>query len=165
VLDPSGVTSVALGPSNSAAVGTNVGSIWWWKVIPENIRDPEHLEGHTQAVTSVRFSTDGKSLVSASEDRTIRVWNLYPTDKGGGKGEVFRTVQPRNATGAPSLVQGKDSADPPTILVPISGQAKLEAYGCSRCYMKGEDLAKEARARTGILSRYDVVKNANPVLD
>ena len=33
------------------------------------------LEGHTSVVTSVAFSAAGDRLASASEDRTVRVWN------------------------------------------------------------------------------------------
>ena len=34
------------------------------------------LSGHTEAVLNLLFSPDGKSLVSASGDTTVRVWNL-----------------------------------------------------------------------------------------
>ena len=34
------------------------------------------LQGHTNAVYSVAFSPDGKSLVSGSWDNTVKVWNL-----------------------------------------------------------------------------------------
>lgn len=35
------------------------------------------LEGHSKAVTSVNFSRDNSSLVSASADGTVRVWNVW----------------------------------------------------------------------------------------
>ena len=38
------------------------------------VGDP--LEGHTNWVTSVAFSPDGKRIVSGSDDSTIRVWDL-----------------------------------------------------------------------------------------
>ena len=34
------------------------------------------LQGHTEWVMSVAFSPDGKSLVSGSNDCTVKVWNL-----------------------------------------------------------------------------------------
>src|SRR5947209_4304624 len=38
------------------------------------------LEGHSDRVLSVAFSSDGKRAVSGSQDRTVRLWNV-----GNGK--------------------------------------------------------------------------------
>ncbi|KAF8598039.1 WD40 repeat-like protein [Ceratobasidium sp. AG-I] len=37
----------------------------------------EPLKGHTSAVRSVAFSSDGAHIVSGSNDSTIRVWDAY----------------------------------------------------------------------------------------
>jgi WD40 repeat protein/tRNA A-37 threonylcarbamoyl transferase component Bud32 len=42
---------------------------------------PETLRGHSSDVNSVAFSPDGQSLASASDDRTIKIWNLANRQK------------------------------------------------------------------------------------
>ncbi|GAB1543328.1 hypothetical protein NUACC21_60020 [Scytonema sp. NUACC21] len=41
-----------------------------------NIREQNQFEGHELWVWSVSFSPDGKTLASASDDNTIKLWNL-----------------------------------------------------------------------------------------
>jgi len=46
-----------------------------WEVL-YNIREANRLEGHSNGVMSVAFSPDGKTIVSSSDDKTIKLWNL-----------------------------------------------------------------------------------------
>ena len=51
----------------------------------------ETLRGHQETVNSVVFSPDGKTLVSASSDQTVRLWNT-------ASGNVARTLQGQSGT-------------------------------------------------------------------
>jgi serine/threonine protein kinase/WD40 repeat protein len=42
----------------------------------DTLRGPIYLNGHTGEVHSAVFSTDGRWIVTAADDRTIRAWNL-----------------------------------------------------------------------------------------
>ena len=50
----------------------------WDAVTRELVTDP--FEGHTDQITSIAFSPDGKRVVSGSDDGTIRVWNVESED-------------------------------------------------------------------------------------
>ena len=44
------------------------------------------LKGHTDPVTSVAFSPDGKRIVSGSDDKTVKVWDAHT-------GQEIRTLK------------------------------------------------------------------------
>ncbi|MFP5274501.1 nSTAND1 domain-containing NTPase, partial [Coleofasciculus sp.] len=46
------------------------------QTIQNNIQERVHLNGHQGGVTSVNFSPDGQRIVTASDDKTARVWDI-----------------------------------------------------------------------------------------
>jgi len=85
--DADWVTSVAfLGSSRRVAAGNNLGQILVWE-LPEKIGGSaplpiRRLDGHTNAITHLRATVDGRWLISTSNDRTIRYWDMQAASKG-----------------------------------------------------------------------------------
>ena len=70
-----GVTSIAISPDGNllASSGSSVHRISLW-----NLKKGEFikfLSGHTKDINSIAFMSDGTTLVSGSDDGTIRFWN------------------------------------------------------------------------------------------
>ena len=73
--DTGAVRSLATSPDGKwAATGTASGEIKLWDLA--TMKDPKVLAGHTAAATALAFLPDSGRLVSASEDKTLRVWNV-----------------------------------------------------------------------------------------
>ncbi len=90
------VTAVAVNPDGTvAATGAADNLIKLWNV--ETGEEIAALEGHTAAVSSLKFSDDGSQLVSSSLDKTIRVWN--PID-----GQLLGRIDTSSEVNAVTLV-------------------------------------------------------------
>ena len=42
----------------------------------KNLKQKKVLEGHKSGVNSATFSCDGKYIVSSSQDKTVRIWDV-----------------------------------------------------------------------------------------
>ena len=116
-------TAVAfLGSGRRLAVGNQLGQLYVWD-LPEkppefkaepksdrqapNVWPARRLDGHTNEITRLAVTPDGKFLASASYDRTIRLW---PTDApAAGKAEAVLDADARKRE---SKRSGKKEAAP-----------------------------------------------------
>ena len=53
--------------------GSADGSLWLWN--GNNGENLGVLTGHEKPITKCGFTPDGKSIVSASDDQSLRIWN------------------------------------------------------------------------------------------
>jgi WD40 repeat protein len=67
------VASLAVSPDGGLAAGTVAGTIHLWDVRTSG--EFAALRGHTQAVSALAFSPDGKTLASGGHDGEARLWH------------------------------------------------------------------------------------------
>jgi WD40 repeat protein len=85
--DADWVTSVCwLGHTRRVAAGNNLGQILLWE-LPEKAVAPaplpiRRLDGHTNVINRLVATPDGRWLISASNDHTIRYWDLQAPTRG-----------------------------------------------------------------------------------
>jgi cytochrome c len=112
----SAVNAVAIVDSDHEATGGEDGKIAVWRngnQLPERV-----FEGHTAPIVSLAVSPDGKTLASASWDRTVRLWPL----SGGG---------PRVLTGHEQNVNGVAFTGDGKFLISASYDATLRIWPIS----------------------------------
>lgn len=105
-------TSVAfVGDGRRVAAGNRTGQIYLWE-LPENPPEPKagkdekkenggpanfapvrRFDGHTNGITHLRVTPDGQTLVSASLDHTVRLWDL--TEKPSGSADAILDIKQR----------------------------------------------------------------------
>jgi WD40 repeat protein len=75
-----------VGATRRVAAGNNLGQILLWD-LPEKAGEPapfpcRRLDGHTNVISRLVATPDGRYLISASYDHTIRVWDMQAEAKG-----------------------------------------------------------------------------------
>ena len=92
---PMAVTFV--GASGRLAAGNRDGQIFLWN-LPDSPGDDRptparRFDGHTNGITRLIATSDGKTLISASLDHTVRLWD--PAASASGSAEVVMDIRTR----------------------------------------------------------------------
>lgn len=77
------VSSVVFSTSGVLISGDKDGVISLWEAGDENQGHATELRGHSDSITNLAVSLDGRFLVSASSDDTVRVWDLLGKKETG----------------------------------------------------------------------------------
>jgi WD40 repeat protein len=139
--DADWVTAVAfLGP-NRVAAGNNLGTILVWDLPDKPGGDPPkpvlRLDGHTNAVSRLAATADGKMLVSASYDHTVRYWD------GAAKAEPTEAV-PLNARTIASL-KGRSSKIPAPLDAKVGVVKSTRTLDAHKEWVVGMELSRDGR--------------------
>jgi hypothetical protein len=130
------VTAVALSADGSTVCsGDATGAIWLWRPADQGASETPASttialggDGHDRAVTSLRFDpSSGERLLSASDDNTLKLWNLSPTTASTGDA---RTLSPEmtlrghgNVVKSALFGPGTDTAKSAVFSVGFDGKA------------------------------------------
>jgi RNA polymerase sigma factor (sigma-70 family) len=68
-----GVASLAHSPDGKQVAAVSLRSVWIWEAATGKV--VRKLDGHQETVTGAAFTADGKYVVSAARDGTVRVWD------------------------------------------------------------------------------------------
>ena len=68
------VNIVAFSPDGQTLASAFNNTIWLWKVATSTVK--QVLKGHQSPVRAVAFSPDRRTVASASDDKTIRLWEM-----------------------------------------------------------------------------------------
>ena len=118
--DADWVTAVSFyGSGRRVAAGNNLGQILAWE-LPEKNDAPApapllSLQGHTNVISRLLPTPDGKSLISCAYDHTIRVWDASAT--GGASATVALNSRTRE-----DLIRRRSSKVPDLVEVSVKTQ-------------------------------------------
>jgi WD40 repeat protein len=141
--DPDWITAVTfIGATRRLAAANNLGQILLWD-LPAKITDPvplpvRRLDGHTNVISRLLSTHDGKSLISASYDHTIRYWDMQAPATGSDKVIL-------NATTRADLIRRSSSKVPAEVSAKVETQSSAQTLQGHREWVLGLGMSADAR--------------------
>jgi len=119
-----GVNGMLFDPSGRWLVTANIESTAFW---PMHSESPQVLAGHDGPVQSLAFTPDGRVILSASGDGTLRAWPLHP-DAGDAVRTLLQTGMsfPGLAVDPAGRFAAVSGADGHVFVVPLDGRPGRE---------------------------------------
>jgi WD40 repeat protein len=133
--DADWVTAVSfIGNGRLLAAGNSLGDILLWE-LPEKPGDPaplprRRLTGHFNLITRLLASPDGRFLISASYDHTIRIWDTQAAD--GDKATVALNARTRE-----EAVKRSSSKVPAELVATVTLQKPARQWTGHREWVSG----------------------------
>lgn len=143
--DADWVTAVSfVGKTRRVAAGNNLGQIVLWDLpdkpggdAPKPIR---RLDGHTNVISRLTSTADGRWLISASYDHTIRIWDMMATTKGSA------TVVLNERTIADAEARKNNGAKvPPPLTAKVELQTAAHVVGLHKEWVGNVCLSKDEK--------------------
>jgi WD40 repeat protein len=138
--DADWVTAVSFVGPNRVAAGNNLGDILIWDLPGESggtaPKPVRRLVGHTNTVTRLLSTPDGRWLISASNDRSIRYWDM----QSAAKGEEPIVL---NARAREDLIKRKSAKVPPPIVAKIAVQEATRVLAGHKDWVLGLGLSAD----------------------
>jgi WD40 repeat protein len=141
--DADWVTAVCiLGSTRRVVAGNNLGQILLWDLPerPGGVEPPpvRRLDGHTNVISRLAATADGRWLLSASYDHTIRIWDVNAPATGSA-------VVPLNSRKRADLIARRASKVPPLVAVKVQTQQSARVLTGHREWVTGMALARDEK--------------------
>src|SRR5687767_9800324 len=122
--DADWVTAVAFVGPNRVAAGNNLGQILLWELPEKTGEAPlpsRRLDGHTNVISRLLPTPDGRELIPASYDHGIRVWDMQASASGGETVDL-------NARTREDLKRRSASKIPPALSAKVAIQPSAKTF-------------------------------------
>src|SRR4051794_14493484 len=140
--DADWVTAVCFLGERRVAAGNNLGEILLWD-LPDKAAAPaplpsRRLDGHTNIVTRLLPTPDGKTLLSSSCDHTIRCWDAEVA--GSGSVPLVLTARTREY-----LTRGRSSRVPAPVEATVKTQQGGRVLSGHKEWVSGMSLSRDGK--------------------